>query len=117
MDNLIELFTRDLMYWLALIIAGVFEIVWAVGLKYTHGFTKLFPSLITGGAMAMSMLLLTYSLRGIPLGTSYAVWTGIGASGTLILGIFLFNESKDPIRIACILLIIIAIVVLKFTHK
>lgn len=105
------------MHWLALIVAGFFEIVWAVGLKYTQGFTKLVPSLYTGGAMAASFLLLSYSLKSIPLGTAYAVWTGIGASGTLLIGMFFLGESRDPIRIGCILLIIFCIIILKQTHK
>ncbi|MBX7066071.1 MAG: multidrug efflux SMR transporter [Parachlamydiales bacterium] len=105
------------MYWLALIVAGFFEIAWAVGLKYTQGFTKLNPSLLTGSAMAASFLLLSYSLRSIPLGTAYAVWTGIGACGTLLFGMLFLGESRDPIRIGCILLIIASIFVLKLTHK
>lgn len=105
------------MHWLALLAAGVFEVVWAVGLKYTQGFTKLAPSLYTGGAMAASFFLLSYSLKNIPLGTAYAVWTGIGACGTLLIGMFFLGESKDPIRVGCIAIIIACILVLKMTQK
>ncbi len=105
------------MDWFALFIAGLFEIGWALGLKYTQGFTKLVPSLLTGSAMAVSFLLLSYSLKTIPVGTAYAVWTGIGAAGTLLFGMFFLHESKDPIRIGCILLIISCILILKITQK
>jgi quaternary ammonium compound-resistance protein SugE len=105
------------MNWLALIIAGFFEIAWAVGLKYTQGFTKLVPSIFTGSAMAISFLLLSYALRTIPLGTGYAVWTGIGACGTLVFGMLFLGESRDFIRVGCILAIIVCIIVLKFTNK
>ncbi len=105
------------MHWLALVIAGFFEIVWAVGLKHTQGFTKLIPSLFTGTAMVASFLLLSYSLRTIPLGTGYAVWTGIGACGTLLFGMFFLGESRDPIRVGCILVIIACMIVLKIVHK
>ncbi len=105
------------MNWLALIIAGLFEIAWALGLKYTQGFTKLIPSLFTGVAMFISFILLSYSLRTIPIGTAYAVWTGIGACGTLLFGMYFLGESRDPIRISCILVIIICIVILKITNK
>lgn len=105
------------MHWLALFIAGIFEVIWAVGLKYAQGFTKLVPSLLTGSAMAMSILLLCYSLKAIPVGTGYAVWTGIGACGTLLFGIFFLGESRDAIRIGCIVVIIACIVALKMTCK
>jgi quaternary ammonium compound-resistance protein SugE len=105
------------MSWFLLVIAGLFEIGWAVGLKYTEGFTKFFPSLFTGIAMAVSVVLLSYALRVIPIGTGYAVWTGIGASGTLLFGMYFLGESRDPIRIGCILLIVACVVVLKFTAK
>lgn len=105
------------MNWVALIVAGIFEVIWAVGLKYTEGFTKLFPSIITGIAMTISFLLLAYAIKTIPLGTGYAVWTGIGACGTLLFGMFFLGESKDLIRVGCILLIIASIIVLKITHK
>lgn len=105
------------MDWLILIIAGFLEIAWAVGLKYTQGFTKLVPSIFTGSAIAISFILLSYSLRTIPVGTGYAVWTGIGACGTLLFGMFFLGESRDPIRIGCILAIIACIFILKMTHK
>lgn len=105
------------MYWLALIVAGLFEIVWAIGLKYTEGFTRLVPSIYTGIAMVASFFLLTYSLRTLPIGTAYAVWTGIGASGTLVFGMIFLDESRDPIRIICILVIILCIIILKLTYK
>ncbi|MEJ5261187.1 MAG: quaternary ammonium compound efflux SMR transporter SugE [Ignavibacterium sp.] len=101
------------MYWIILFIAGLFEVAWAVGLKYTEGFTKLIPSLFTIVSMIISMGLLAYAVKHIPVGTAYAVWTGIGAVGTAILGIILFNESKELIRIFFIFLIIVGIVGLK----
>lgn len=105
------------MDWLALVIAGFFEIGWAVGLKYTQGFTRLFPSLYTAAAMVVSFALLSYSLKTIPMGTAYAVWTGIGAAGTLLIGMLFLGESKDIIRVGAILVIIACIIVLKMTHK
>lgn len=101
--------------WMSLGIAGVFEIVWAVGLKYTDGFSKLWPSLITLWAMGISLYFLSQALKTIPLGTGYAVWTGIGAAGTAILGIILFSESAALIRLLCIALIVGGIVGLKLT--
>lgn len=101
------------MYWIILIIAGLFEVAWAIGLKYTDGFTKLFPSIFTIISMIISMGLLAYAVKYIPVGTAYAVWTGIGAVGTAILGIILFNESKEIVRIFFIFLIVIGIVGLK----
>ena len=101
------------MYWIILIIAGLFEVAWAIGLKYTEGFTKLFPSIFTIISMIISMGLLAYAVKYIPVGTAYAVWTGIGAVGTAILGIILFNESKEMIRIFFIFLIVVGIVGLK----
>ena len=101
--------------WISLGIAGVLEIVWAVGLKYTDGFTRLGPSLITLWAMALSIYFLGQAIKTIPLGTGYAVWTGIGAAGTAIAGIVLFSESAAPLRIACIALIVAGIVGLKFS--
>mgnify|MGYP000365486655 CR=1 FL=1 len=105
------------MDWLALVIAGFFEIVWAIGLKYTQGFTKFVPSVITSSSMVASIVLLSYALRTIPVGTGYAVWTGIGACGTLLFGMFFLGESKDPLRVGCILGIIVCILLLKLTHK
>jgi len=105
------------MAWLYLFIAGLFEIAWAVGLKYSAGFTKLLPSVITVILMIASFYFLSISVKTIPIGTGYAVWTGIGAVGTAILGMILFDESKELIRILCILLIIIGIVGLKIFSK
>ena len=103
------------MAWLYLIVAGLFEIVWAIGLKYTEGFTRLWPSVWTLAGMIASIGFLARALKTIPLGTGYAVWTGIGAVGTAIFGIMLFEESKDPVRIAFILVIVGGIVGLRFT--
>ena len=105
------------MPWILLILAGVFEIGWAVGLKYTDGFTRLWPTLGTVAAMAASLALLGLALRSLPLGTAYAVWTGVGTVGTALLGMALFNESADLIRFSCIGLIVCGIVGLKLvTH-
>jgi quaternary ammonium compound-resistance protein SugE len=101
------------MAWVWLTAAGLLEIVWAVGLKYTDGFTKPIPSAITLAAMAASMLLLALAVRTIPIGTGYAVWTGIGAVGVALVGMFVFDESRDLLRIASILLIVAGIAGLK----
>jgi quaternary ammonium compound-resistance protein SugE len=101
------------MHWLYLFLAGVLEIVWAVGLKYTEGFTKLVPTVITIAAMIASVALLGLALKTIPVGTGYAVWTGIGAAGTAILGIVLFAEPATAARIGSIALIVAGIVGLK----
>lgn len=101
------------MSWFILIVAGVFEICWAVGLKYSDGFTKFWPSLFTIISMILSMVLLSFSIKEIPLGTAYAVWTGIGAFGTAILGIFLFSESSEFVRLFFIFLIVAGIAGLK----
>lgn len=103
------------MAWVYLFVAGAFEVAWAIGLKYTEGFTRFGPSLGTLAAMVISFLLLAEALKTIPVGTGYAVWTGIGAVGTAILGIVLFGESRDVVRLLCILLIIGGIVGLKLT--
>jgi quaternary ammonium compound-resistance protein SugE len=103
------------MAWWYLVIAGLFEIVWALGLKYTDGFTRLWPSVWTLAGMVASIGFLAQALKTIPLGTGYAVWTGIGAVGTAIFGIVLFGESKDPVRLAFILVIVGGIVGLRFT--
>lgn len=105
------------MAWIYLIIAGFFEIVWAIGLKYTHGFTKLFPSVVTIIGMIISFYYLALATKTLPIGTGYAVWTGIGAVGTVILGIFLFNESRDISRLFFLLLIVIGIIGLKFSSS
>ncbi|HAE45933.1 MAG: quaternary ammonium compound-resistance protein SugE [Tistrella sp.] len=101
------------MSWIILVIAGLFEIGWAVGLKYTHGFTRLWPSVLTAGAMAASVVLLGVALRSLPLGTAYAVWTGIGTVGTVLFGIFVLGEPATAARLACILLIVSGIAGLK----
>jgi len=101
------------MSWLYLFIAGLFEIAMAIGLKYTDGFSKLWPSVITIVAMAISFLLLSISLKTLPVGTAYAVWTGIGAIGTVILGVIVFNEPATFLRFACIGLILLGIFGLK----
>lgn len=105
------------MAWIYLVIAGIFEIVWAIGLKYTEGFTKLWASVFTITAMLISFYLLSVALKTLPVGTGYATWTGIGAVGTTILGIILFNEPRDAARILCILLIVAGIVGLKLTSS
>ena len=101
------------MAWIHLLLAGVFEIGFAIGLKYTQGFTRLWPSVATVVAAAISLWLLTQALRTIPIGTAYAVWTGIGAVGVATLGIMLFSESASPARLGCIALIIAGVVGLK----
>jgi quaternary ammonium compound-resistance protein SugE len=101
------------MAWIYLGIAGLLECGWAVGLKYTEGFTKLWPSLGTASAMIGSFWLLSRALRTIPVGTGYAVWTGIGAVGTAILGMLLFAEPRDAARLACLALIVVGILGLK----
>ncbi len=101
------------MAWIILIVGGLFEIVWVVGLKYTDGFTKLIPSIITLTAMWTSFWCLSYALKTIPIGNAYAIWTGIGAVGVAIIGIVWFNETANFSRITCICLIVIGIVGLK----
>jgi len=101
------------MHWIYLFLAGVLEIVWAVGLKYTDGFTRPVPSVITAAAIVASMAFLALALRAIPVGTGYAIWTGIGAVGTAILGIVLFAEPATAARLGCIGLIVAGIVGLK----
>ena len=101
------------MSWFILIIAGVFEICWAIGLKYSSGFTKFWPSVFTIISMIISMVLLSLAVKEIPIGTGYAVWTGIGAVGTAVLGIFLFNESSEIVRLFFMFLIVTGIVGLK----
>ena len=102
------------MAWLYLAVAGLLEIVWAVGLKYTDGFTRPAPTAITLAAMAASMYFLALAVRSIPIGTGYAVWTGIGAVGVAILGMVLFDEPRTLWRIGCIVLIVAGILGLKF---
>ena len=99
------------MSWFLLVLAGLFEIGWAIGLKYTAGFTKPLPTILTVGAMVISIALLGLAVKSLPMGTAYAVWTGIG---TVILGIVLFAEPVTAVRIGCILLIVTGILGLKF---
>ena len=103
------------MPWLILFIAGLFEIAWAIGLKYTEGFTRLWPSVGTVAAMALSVGLLGLAMRSLPVGTAYAVWTGIGAVGTVILGMVLFAEPATAARLFCLGLILAGILGLKLT--
>ncbi|EHN8905727.1 quaternary ammonium compound efflux SMR transporter SugE [Enterobacter sp. D2] len=105
------------MSWIILFIAGLLEVVWAIGLKYTHGFTRLTPSVITVTAMIVSIVLLSWAMRSLPVGTAYAVWTGIGAVGAAITGILLLGESASLARIVSLALIVAGIVGLKLsTH-
>lgn len=101
------------MAWILLLIAAVFEIGWAVGMKTTEGFTKFWPSVLTVIAMAVSMFLLTLAVRTIPVGTGYAVWTGIGAAGTVLLGIVFFKEPATAGRLFCIAMIVAGVIGLK----
>lgn len=101
--------------WTLLVLAGLLEVGWAVGLKYTDGFTKLVPSTVTGAAMALSMYLLALAARDLPIGTAYAVWTGIGALGTAVVGMMLFDEPRDAMRLVAIGLIVGGVLGLKLT--
>lgn len=103
------------MAWGLLFIAGLFEIGWAIGLKYTHGFTRLWPSVGTALSMLVSVVLLGLAMRDQPVDTAYAVWTGIGAVGTMILGIALFNDPANAARLVCVGLIVAGILGLKLT--
>jgi quaternary ammonium compound-resistance protein SugE len=103
------------MAWIILLIAGLLEVVWAIGLKYTHGFTRLTPSIITIAAMVVSMLLLANAMKTLPAGTAYAVWTGIGAVGAAIMGMVLLGESTNMARIISLWLIVVGILGLKFS--
>ena len=105
------------MPWIWLIIAGALEVAWAVGLKYADGFTKLWPSVITVALMLASFWCLAQAVKGLPLGTSYAIWTGIGAVGTAVFGILLFKEPATVARLVCMLLIVAGIVGLKLTAR
>lgn len=105
------------MAWVYLILAGLLETGWAIGLKYTDGFTRLVPSVLTAVAIAASMFLLALSARTIPIGTAYAIWVGIGAVGTVALGIILFDEPREPARLFFVLLLIVALAGLKFTTR
>ena len=101
------------MAWTILFVAGLFEVGWAIGLKYTAGFTRWWPSVLTIAAMIVSVYLLAVAVRTLPIGTGYAVWTGIGAAGTVILGIVLLGEPATVARLACIGLILAGIIGLK----
>lgn len=101
------------MAWVVLFVAALLEVAWAIGLKYTQGFTRLWPSVITLSAMVASMYLLALAARTLPIETAYAVWVGIGATGTAILGILLFDESADPARLVCLGLIIAGVLGLR----
>jgi quaternary ammonium compound-resistance protein SugE len=105
------------MHWTLLLLAAALEIVWAAGLKSTDGFTRLWPSVGVVAAMAASMGLLALAARGLPIGTAYAVWTGIGAAGTAVAGIVLFGESSSPARLGCIALIVAGVAGLKFLAR
>lgn len=101
------------MAWLVLFVAGLFEVVWAIGLKYTEGFTRPWPTAVTVVAMIVSVALLGLAMKSLPVGTAYAVWTGIGAVGTVLLGIVLFGDPTTPARLVCVALILTGIVGLK----
>jgi quaternary ammonium compound-resistance protein SugE len=101
------------MAWMMLLLAALLEVCWAVGLKYTDGFTKLWPSVWTALAMVLSMVLLASAARTLPIGTAYAVWTGIGAAGTAVLGVYLFGEAATVARVAGISLIVLGVALLK----
>lgn len=105
------------MAWIVLIIAGLFEIGWAVGMKYSAGLTRLWPTIWTAISMILSVGLLYWAVQRLPLGTAYAVWTGIGAAGTAILGLWLFQESASLLRLLCIMLVILGVIGLKLTHQ
>ena len=105
------------MAWVYLFLAGISEVGWALGLKYTEGFTRLWPSVATVTTMIVSFALLGQALRSLPIGTAYAVWTGIGAIGTAVAGMLLFGEPRDALRIACLALIVAGIVGLKLVSS
>jgi len=101
--------------WLAVIAAGLFEIAWAFGLKYSDGLTRFWPTLATAVAILASFALMSFALRSLPFGTAYAIWTGIGAAGSIIVGMVIFSEPTDPIRIICLTLIVAGMVGLKLS--
>ncbi len=101
------------MHWIILIVAGLFEVGWAVGLKYTHGFTRLWPSVWTSLAMVLSLVLLGLAMKSLPAGSAYAIWVGIGIVGTTIAGIFLFGEPANLLKTLSVLLILVGVVGLK----
>ncbi|MDP9962725.1 quaternary ammonium compound-resistance protein SugE [Variovorax paradoxus] len=104
------------MAWIVLLVAGLLEMGWAIGLKYTEGFTRFWPSVGTAISMVLSVVLLGWAMRSLPVGTAYAVWTGIGAVGTVILGILLFQEPANAARLICVGLIVAGILGLKLTN-
>jgi quaternary ammonium compound-resistance protein SugE len=104
------------MSWLILLLAGLFEVAWAIGLKYTDGFTRPLPTLLTVSAIIISLALLSLAMKGLPLGTAYAIWTGIGAIGTLIAGVILFGEPITLLRMASAALIICGLIGLKISQ-
>jgi len=114
-DDLVNMGGVEVMAWMFLLIAGFFEIVWAISLKYTDGFTRLWPSIATVVAMGISMVCISFALRTIPMGTAYAMWTGIGAAGTVIVRMVLFNEPRDAVRLLSIAAILAGIVGLKLS--
>lgn len=103
------------MAWIYLLLAGLFEVVWAIGLKYTEGFTRLWPTVITVTAMVISIALLAMAVKTLPIGTAYAIWTGIGAVGAVALGVVLFGDPATLPRLLCVALIVIGIIGLKLT--
>lgn len=104
------------MSWIYLLIAGIFEVCWAIGMKYSHGFTQLWPSVFTIGTFVISFVLLTIAVKNLPVGTAYAVWTGIGILGTTILGMVLLGEPRNVARLICLSLIFIGIIGLKMMN-
>ncbi|ORJ50775.1 quaternary ammonium compound-resistance protein SugE [Kluyvera intermedia] len=106
---------EPLVSWIILVIAGLLEVVWAIGLKYTHGFTRLVPSVITVTAMIVSVVMLSWAMKNLPTGTAYAVWTGIGAVGAAITGMVLLGESANPARLLSLALIVAGIIGLKLS--
>ena len=105
------------MAWLALLMAGSLEIAWILGLKYSEGFTRFWPSVLTLAAIAASFAMLSLSLKSVPFGTAYAVWTGIGAVGAAVIGMALYGESADPARLGCIVLIVAGTAGLRFVSS
>lgn len=105
------------MAWLYLFLAGIFEVVWSTAMKESHGFTRLIPSLITAFFMLLSVILLAIAMKTLPLGTSYTVWVGIGAIGAFILGVTMFGESLNPLRVIAVLLIFAGVILLKVATK
>lgn len=109
--------TRETAAWLLLLLAGLFEMGWAVGVKYTHGFTRLWPSVATAVAMILSLYFLSRAVRVIPLGTAYAIWTGIGATGTVLFGMLVLDEPKNALRLLCLFMIIAGMIGLKLYSR